>query len=92
MSDPGSTGITALKAHWSLLKYIISGFLPFVVVENFWFKKFCYELNKNYVLPSRKYLSGSLLDKYYNETMCSIKTGTEIYLVIYIKIMIIKLD
>ncbi len=56
-----------------MLKFIISGFLPFTIVENEWFKRFCYILNKNYSLPSRKHVSNILLEDLFNDVSKKIK-------------------
>jgi hypothetical protein len=41
-----------------LLKFIITGFLPFSIVENKSFKEFCHMLNKTFKVPCSKTVSG----------------------------------
>lgn len=43
--------------------------VPFSVVESDFFKHFSSALNPNYIPPTRKTLSSSLLDKTYNEVI-----------------------
>jgi hypothetical protein len=43
-----------------LLKMIITGFLPFRLVENQHFRDFCHLLNKSFKVPCRKTISGKI--------------------------------
>ena len=58
-----------------LLQFIITGFLPFVVVENEWFKRFVKTLGTSYNLPCRKTISGGVLNDQYSRVMKIIQAG-----------------
>jgi hypothetical protein len=60
-------------AHIFLLKFLITSFLPFRVVENKYFVRFLNLINENYVLPSRRWLSSVLLNKLYDTSVDNIK-------------------
>lgn len=60
-----------------LLKFIISDYQPFSVVDSEHFKNFVNLLNPNYEMPSRKTLSNSLLFAAYEKCVNKVKTEVE---------------
>lgn len=65
------------QLHIQLLRFIISGFLPFRIVENLQFKLFVKRLRSDYKLPSRKYLSSTLLNEVYLHDKIMVKNELE---------------
>lgn len=64
-------------ANNALLNFIISGFLPFNILNNFHLKQFAYVLNPKYKLPCYDTVSNVLLEKVYNEVFNKIRDQIE---------------
>jgi len=56
-----------------LLYFIVSGFLPFRIVDNFHFQRFLKIIASNYKLPSRNHISNTLLEIQFKEVCAIIK-------------------
>jgi hypothetical protein len=58
-----------------LLKFIVSNFLPFNIINNYWFKLFVSELSnckckaKNYIMPCIRILSNHILNDHYDKAL-----------------------
>jgi len=61
----------------ALLNFIISGFLPFAILDNFHFKRFLNIINYKYRLPSKDSISNTLLNTMFNEACASISKELE---------------
>ena len=60
-------------ANKELLYFIVSGFLPFRIVDNFHFQRFLKIIASNYKLPSRNHISNALLEIQFKEVCDIIK-------------------
>lgn len=56
-----------------LIKMIVKEYHPFSLVEDPEFREFVNILNPGYTIPSRKTASSSLLPKFYNEALETVK-------------------
>ena len=60
-------------ANKELFYFIVSGFLPFRIVDNFHFQRFLKIISSNYKLPSRNHISDTLLEIQFKEVCVIIK-------------------
>lgn len=65
------------KIDEQILRLIVKEYLPFNVVESVEFRKMTYLLNENYVPPSRKTLSSSLLSQVYDKTLVEVRSAVQ---------------
>ncbi|XP_047117392.1 zinc finger BED domain-containing protein 4-like [Schistocerca piceifrons] len=60
-----------------ILRLVAKEYLPFNVVESVEFRKMTYLLNENYVPPSRKTLSHSLLSQVFDSTLVRVRSAVQ---------------
>ncbi|XP_049806780.1 E3 SUMO-protein ligase ZBED1-like [Schistocerca nitens] len=65
------------KIDEEILRLVVKEYLPFNVVESVEFRKMTYLLNENYVPPSRKTLSHSLLSQVFDSTLVRVRSAVQ---------------